>query len=185
MRSMKEGTFIRTFRTRDDRTVILRVLKWSDLDDFLQFINSLVDEGADILVNTKKTREEEIDFVSRILSSVEKDRMVSVVAELDGRLIGHVEVVKKQGYSSHVGILGISIIQGYRGTGIGQELMLEAEAQAKRLGVELIELDVYERNKCAIHVYKKTGYKIIGKISKDIKRGDRYLDTLIMVKEIH
>ena len=181
---MKEGTILRSFDAKDEKKVTLRAPKWGDLDDFLFFINSLVEEGADILVNMKKTREEEINFISRILSELEKDKMVSVVAEVDGKMVGHVEVTRRPGYSCHVGNLGISLIAAYRDTGIAQELMLEAETQAKRLGMEMIQLEVYERNRRAIHVYEKTGYRIVGRVPGDIKRDGLSLDTLIMVKTL-
>jgi hypothetical protein len=74
---LKEGTLIRTFEARDGRKVTLRAPRWSDVDDFTHFINSLVEEGADILMDKKVTREEEIDFVSHILSALEKDKMVA------------------------------------------------------------------------------------------------------------
>ena len=135
---LKVGELIRNFKARDSKDVLLRSPLWSDIDDFLHFINSLVDEGADILANTKRTREEEVDFVSRLITNIERNRMISVVAEVEGHLIGHVEVTKKVGYASHVGLLGISVLKDYRDIGIGQELMKEAETQAKNLGVEII-----------------------------------------------
>ncbi len=181
---MKEGTIYRNFTARDGRKVTLRAPRWDDLDDFLLFINGLVDEGADILLDTKKTRDEEMEFVSRTLSNMEKDKMASVVAEVDGRLVGHVEVNRRQGFAGHTGNLGISIINGFRDAGVGQELMLEAETQARKIGVELIKLEVYERNKRAVHVYEKTGYRVIGRVPGDIKRDGLYLDTLIMVKDL-
>ena len=133
---MKEGTFFWRFTTKDGRTVAFRVPKWGDLDDFLHFINSLIDEGADILLDTKKSREEEIEFVSHTLSNVEKDKMISVVAEIDGRLVGHVQVTKRYGYASHVGNLGISIIKDFRDIGIGRardDLYLDTLIMVKNL----------------------------------------------------
>ena len=47
---MKTDKVIRRFVARDGRTVILRTPRWEDLDDLLEYINSLVDEGADIVM---------------------------------------------------------------------------------------------------------------------------------------
>jgi len=58
---MREGFIIRRFRARDGREVTLRAPRWSDLDDMLEFINSLVEEGAEINVNQKTTRDAETD----------------------------------------------------------------------------------------------------------------------------
>lgn len=77
---MKAGTFIRSFTAKDGREVILRAPKWSDLDDMLDFINSLIEENAEIADDTKKTREQEIDWLARHLINLEKDRNIVVVA---------------------------------------------------------------------------------------------------------
>ncbi|MEJ2240575.1 MAG: hypothetical protein P8Y18_00300 [Candidatus Bathyarchaeota archaeon] len=56
---MKTGKLVRKFYSKDGKNVILRTPKWQDLDDFLELINSLVDEKADIYVTKKISREEE------------------------------------------------------------------------------------------------------------------------------
>ena len=181
---MKAGTIIREFQAKNGKTVTLRAPRWSDLDDMLDFINSLVEEGADIGVDTKKTREEEIDWLSELLTKVEKDRIIAVCAEVDDRFIGIMEVTPQMGRMKHVGRLGISLKDGYRDLGIGSELMREAENQAPKHGLEMISLEVYETNERARHVYKKCGYRETGMIPKGIKRDGRYIDSIIMVKFI-
>ena len=52
---MKTGKILCRFAARDGRKVILRTPRWEDLDDFMDFINSLVEEGADICRNEKVT----------------------------------------------------------------------------------------------------------------------------------
>ena len=95
--------------------------------------------------------------------------MVAVVAEVDRRMVGSCEITPKRGYSTHLGTLGISLLDGYRDQGIGQEMMLEAEKQVRRLGVEVVDLEVFETNARAIHTYEKLGYKITGRIPEAIK----------------
>jgi hypothetical protein len=41
--------------------VVLRTLRWEDLDDLLEMINSLVEEKADIVRAEKVLRVDEID----------------------------------------------------------------------------------------------------------------------------
>ena len=43
-------------------------------------------------------------------------------------------------------------------------MMLEAEKQALRLGVEVVDLEVFAANTRAIHTYEKVGYKVTGRI---------------------
>lgn len=181
---MRAGEFIRSFVARNGQSVTLRAPSWSDLDDMLKFINGLVEEDADVLVDTKKTREEEVDWLAGRLSQLEKDQIVQIEAEVDGHMVGQVQVPPGAARRSHVGTLGISVKKEYRDIGIGQELMLEAERQAKRLGVEILTLSVFASNERARHVYEKVGYRECGRIPRDIKKGDEYIDSVIMVKEI-
>ena len=184
MKPLKEGTFIRSFTARDGREVTLRAPRWSDLDDMLEFINSLVEEGAEIMATEMKTREEEIDWLAGHLSAIEKDRKVAIIAEVDGRFIGQVEFTPKGGYSRHVGVLGIAIRDGYRDVGIGTELMMEAEVQAKRMGLEIMALEVFASNSRARHVYEKLGYLVVGREPKAILKDRAYIDNIMMSKEL-
>lgn len=179
---MREGAFIRRFRAKDGREVILRVPRYSDLDDMLEFINSPVEEGADIIYNRKMTRNGEVDWLARHISAIEKDKRIGIVAEVNGRFIGQVTVESKSGYSQHVGGLGIAIRDGYRDIGIGTELMKESEVQARKLGLEVLTLHVFATNSRARHIYEKTGYQVVGSVPKAIYKDDIYIDNVTMAK---
>ena len=140
---MKAGTTLKIFTAKDGREVILRAPKWSDLDDMLDFINSLIEENAEIAADTKKTRDQEVDWLARHLINIEKDKEIAIVAEIGGKMVGQVQVSPRGGRLRHVGNLGISVKAGYREIGIGTELMNEAEKQAQRIGIEIIFLDVF------------------------------------------
>jgi hypothetical protein len=60
---MREGTIFRNFKAEDGTEVTLRAPRWRDLDDYLHFINSLVEEKAIIMRNEKQTRESETDYM--------------------------------------------------------------------------------------------------------------------------
>jgi len=179
---MRAGTVFRRFTAQDGREVTLRAPKWSDLDDMLEFINSLVEEEAPIAVNQKISREDEVDWLSNQLSRLEKDNAVVVVAEVKDKFVGQVEVTPRVGRLSHVGDLGISLKDGYRGVGIGSELIKEAEAQALRLGIKTLTLQVFGVNDRAIRVYEKTGFREVGRIHKGALYKGEYIDTVTMAK---
>ncbi|MGD2201457.1 MAG: GNAT family N-acetyltransferase [Candidatus Bathyarchaeota archaeon] len=181
---MRAGTILRKFQAKDGREVTLRAPRWSDLDDMLEFINSLVDEGAPIQLNTRLTRESEVDWLAGYLSKLEKDEIVGVVAEVDGRFVGQVQVNPKRGRSSHVGVLGISLKEGYRDVGIGTELMDEAAAQAKEMGLEVLTLEVFANNERAIHVYEKSGYREVGRIPRHNLMNGEYIDNMVMARDL-
>jgi len=181
---MRPGTLLRTFEARDGTEVKLRTPRWEDLDDLLEFINGLVDEEAMIAANQKHTRESETDWLARNLTNLEKDKHVAVVAEVDGRVVGSGEVTPRFGRMSHMGSLGISIKDGYREKGIGQEMMRELARQAPKMGLESIYLEVFSTNDRAIHVYRKMGYEETGRIPACIKYKGGYVDSVIMTKHL-
>jgi RimJ/RimL family protein N-acetyltransferase len=181
---MKAGTILRTFRARDGRQVTLRTPRWEDLDDMLEFINSLVEEEAMIIMNQKQTREQETDWLAKTLVDLEKDKHMMVVAEVEGKMVGNCGLGPRYGSWNHVGNLGIAIMEGYREVGIGQEMMKELESHAPRLGVEIIYLDVLAINDRARHVYRKLGYNEVGTLPRGIKYKGEYVDSIMMAKEL-
>lgn len=181
---MRAGAFIRRFTASDGREVIIRTPEWDDLDDMLEFINSLVEEEAMIAANQKQTRESEIEWLARNLANLEKGIHIGVVAEVDGRMVANCEINPRPGRMSHVGSLGISVKDGYREIGIGQELMREAERHAVAMGLESILLEVFSINERAIHVYEKMGYRKIGVIPGGVKYRGEYVDAVSMYKRI-
>jgi len=61
-------------------------------------------------------------------------------------------------------ISNIAVYPEFRGIGLGNELMLNAEKIARSAKNKSMSLDVEIENKGAIKVYKKLGYRIIGDI---------------------
>jgi RimJ/RimL family protein N-acetyltransferase len=181
---LKAGTIVRKFATKDGKEVILRTPRFEDLDDCLDFINSLVEEEAMILVDTKMTREAETDWLARNLSDLEKDRHVCIFAEVEGRMVGAAEMSPRVGRSKHVANFGIAIKEEFREVGIGQEMMKEIEKHAERLGIEKIFLEVFDINDRARYVYEKMGYHEVGRIPDGVKYRGKYVDSVHMIKSL-
>ena len=94
-------------------------------------------------------------------------------------------ITKRQFRSeNHVGDLGILIKSGYRDIGIGTEMMKTLIVQAREMGVRILALTVFATNKRAIYVYEKVGFKETGRIPNGIYRNGKYIDRVIMTKEI-
>ena len=177
---MKPGQILRRFKAGDGREVVLRAPQWRDLDDLLDFINSLVEEEADISRDKKATREEEADWLGRSLADIEKGVMTGIVAEIEGKVVANSEVKRRSGPMSHVGFLGIAIKAGYRDTGIGTEMMKTLIEESRKMGLKVLVLDVFASNKRARHVYEKVGFKESGRIPKGICKKGEYIDSITM-----
>jgi len=182
---VKTGKIIRRFKARDGREVVLRTPRWEDLDDLLGFINSLVEEGADIARKEKVTRQQEAEWLGRRLAHLDSDYLFALVAEVDGKVVANSELGRKGGYSEHVGEIGIGIREGYRDIGIGTEMLKTLIAHAEEIGLKLVTLCVFSTNERAIHVYRKVGFEETGRIPNYIFKDGRYIDHIIMSREMH
>jgi len=179
---MKSGKIVRSFFAKDRREVVLRTPKWEDLDDFLELINSLVEERADTLRTERVSKEEEVDFLSKVLSRLEKDEMFYLVAEVDGKVVAVSEISKRGGYEKHVGVIGIAIRNGFRDLGIGTEIMKTLVEQTQKMGLKVLTLSAFATNKPAIHVYEKVGFVQTGTIPKKHFKEGKYIDEIILTK---
>jgi RimJ/RimL family protein N-acetyltransferase len=179
---MKAGKTIRSYTARNNLKVVLRTPKWEDLDDLLQLINSLVDEKADIARVEKATREEEIDWLSKALSLLEKDETFYLVGEVEGKSVAISEINKRSGCEKHVGIVGIAIRSGFRDLGIGTEMMKALVSHAKEAGLKVLTLTAFASNERAIHVYEKVGFVQTGRVPKKFFKEGRFVDEVIMTK---
>ncbi|MCW4038351.1 MAG: GNAT family N-acetyltransferase [Candidatus Bathyarchaeota archaeon] len=179
---MNAGKATHHFIAKDGREVIFRPPRWEDLDDLLGFINSLVEEGAEILRNQKVTRDEEADWLGRKLADMAKGNLFWLVAEVDGTVIASSELKTGTGYSSHVGEIGVGVKREYRDVGVGTELLNALLSHAKTIGLELLTLTVSSSNKRAIHVYERIGFEETGRIPHNLFKNGTYRDSIIMTK---
>ncbi len=82
----------------------------------------------------------------------------AIVAEKDGRIIGHLVIVPTEDNKVD---LTIFIHQDYQNRGIGQEMMRLIIDYCKKAGFKGIMLVTERSNARAIHVYKKMGFKVV------------------------
>jgi len=83
------------------------------------------------------------------------DDSLLMVAELDGRIVGTVMA----GYDGHRGWVNyLAVEPAVRGTGLGAQLMLEAERRLVALGCPKVNLQVRQDNANAVSFYERLGY---------------------------
>lgn len=83
---------------------------------------------------------------------------------------------------AHHSLFAIIIEKSMRGKGVGTALLKELIRLAKEsFHLEFLYLEVYEGNP-AIGLYKKLGFREIGKHTHFIKEGDKYYSKIFMEK---
>lgn len=172
------------FTAKDGRIVVFRKPKWADLDGLLDFINSIVREGAPINLTAEVSRTEEIEFLARRLVDIEKGNKIQFIAEIEGEIIGNADIAKHVGRQSHVGTLGIIVKSDFRRIGIGAKLKEKLTDEAKKKGLKIINLQVNETNIPAITLYKKLGFSETGRTPKAISWKGKYVDSVTMTVDI-
>ncbi len=107
-----------------------------------------------------------------------------LVAELQGKVVGIVGL--EQGINPrirHVGKIGMTVDENYRGKGIGFTLLNEIISVAETwLGISRIELEVYTDNKPAIALYKKLLFVQEGTLKSNAMRDGVLVDSFMMAR---
>lgn len=174
----------KTFVANNGRKVVIRPPKWEDLDGLIEYINSLVDEKVEIVLNKKIAREEEAEWLAKRLISIDKWEVINIVAEVDGEIVAGAEIERQKHRMSHVGVLGIGIKLPYRGIGIVTTIMKMLIEESKKAGLKILVLDVFDTNKIAKEFYEKMGFKEVGRIPKGVCKNGKYIDLARMALEL-
>ena len=107
------------------------------------------------------------------------------VAEDDGAIVGRLSVGRDQHPSSrHVADLGLMVAASHRRRGIGRALLETAVDWARASGVRKLELHVFPWNEAAIALYENFGFVQEGYRRAHYRRGDDYVDAVLMAFEV-
>ena len=110
---------------------------------------------------------------------------IDIVAEADGRLVGMSGAIRGEyARNKHVATLGIAIRKSHARRGIGAAMMLALEDWARSQGITRLELSVMQTNKGARRFYRRLGYRTEGRKRRAVKLADRYVDEVMMAKQI-
>ena len=89
--------------------------------------------------------------------SEKRGKIISIIIKKGDWIIGHVSY-RINKYKFH--IFHLFIDEEYRGLGLAKRLMNKIEKCSQMKGVNLITLNVMQKNKEAINLYERLGYEI-------------------------
>jgi putative acetyltransferase len=103
------------------------------------------------------------------------------VAEDDGVIVGRLSVARdQQPASRHVADLGLIVAATHRRQGIGTALLDAALEWARESGIGKLELHVFPWNEPAVALYERFGFVKEGYRHAHYRRGDEYVDAILM-----
>jgi RimJ/RimL family protein N-acetyltransferase len=107
------------------------------------------------------------------------------VAEDEGAIVGRLSIARDQHpASSHVADLGLMVAASHRRRGIGTALLETAVEWARTAGVRKLELHVFPWNTAAIALYERFGFEREGFRKAHYRRGDEYVDAVLMAYRV-
>jgi len=169
---------MKQYLLKNGRKFTVREANEDDAEAMKNVVNSVASEKYYVV--PERSREDWDEAIREI-----KNRKgLIITAQVDERTIGMAHLVRgKFEKNKHVGFLGISIVNEFRGMGIGTAMMNYIIEWARRQkGLEKISLTVFSTNEAAINLYRTFGFQIEGMSKKQYKIEGKYIDETIMGK---
>lgn len=160
--------------------VEIREIELEDYKEFLDFMKTVQGESNFLLSyadENSTTYEEEKEFIKNIKKSQTSNLFISTQ---NGKIIGAISFNgNERRKRKHYGTIGISVLKEHWGKGIASLLLKTLITWAKKEKIKKINLEVFENNDRAIHLYEKFDFKLEGKIEDGIFDGENYISFLI------
>ena len=110
---------------------------------------------------------------------------VFVAEAEDGTVVGRLSIARDQHPASrHVADLGLMVAQSHRRQGVGRALLRAAVDWARQQDVQKLELHVFPHNEAAIALYEQFGFVREGYRRRHYRRGDDFVDAILMAYEV-
>ncbi len=148
-------TYPQTYEV-NGKSVTLRLLEEADKKALLDFANSLPEEDL-LFLSFDITQEKVVnDWIKKVLEGL----WYTIVAEADGKIIGHGSLLRtEQIWSRHLGEIILLIAPEFRGKGLGSILANEIFDKAREIGLMKVVARMASEQKSAIAVFEKLGFK--------------------------
>jgi L-amino acid N-acyltransferase YncA len=181
--TMSTLTLPRQVKLSDGSEITLRLLGRLDREAFLAFTTSLPDHDL-LFLRTDITNP---DVIDGWLDNIDLERIVTIVGERDGRILGYGSLhMSNAPWSQHVGELRVLIDGSMRGKGLGRALTESVFAQALNRGIEKMVAQMTVDQKGAIATFEELGFKPEALLLDHVKdREGKKHDLLVYSHDVH
>ena len=119
----------------------------------------------------------------RIADALADPRCLQLSADLDGELVGNLGMrPDPHPCSAHIGWVGMSVGESWRGLGVGGMLLEASAAWAAAHAVTKLALGVFPDNARALGFYERHGFVREGLRAAQYDRAGRYHDEVLMAR---
>jgi RimJ/RimL family protein N-acetyltransferase len=174
------STFISERIAADGRPWVLRHARPEDAEPLAHLYAAVRAEGRWLVTpSTAVSPPSEAFFIAELIKADEKAVMV---AEATGEIVGNALVMTDRDVSSrHVGVLSITVADGWRDVGLGTALVAATQGWVRDRGLSRLALSVFPDNARAIAVYTRAGFVREGLRRRQFRQADgTYRDELLM-----
>jgi len=176
---------LKVWTSRSGKEVLIRKAGPADASRTLPYQRSILTETEYFIKLPEEVTQNLEQEAERIRGHAEDPAQLFLLAETEGRLVGHLRFEpKKLQRISHSGEFGISIVPDFRDQGLGRVILeLFLEWAVKAPGIKKVCLEVNAGNERAIRLYERFGFEREGYLKKsvsDCKGG--WTDTVLMAK---
>lgn len=172
----------------DSIEILIRHPKSGDAPAMCDYINALSREKTYITWQGEKIKlSDEEKYLNKQLKRFKKKESVQLLLFANGQLAGISSIDLKERIQNHIGSFGISVAKEFRGKGLGKLLMKHVldEAVKNLKDLKIITLEVFAENKKAIKMYENFGFKQYGRLPNGNKYKGKFVDDILMNKEIN
>lgn len=161
--------------------LVIREYESSDAKDAAHIWNEVVEDGVAFPQEeflTEQSGDEFFRAQTRTAVAVDLD-----TKKLLGLYILHPNNIGRCG---HIANASYAVSRGARGLHIGEKLVLDCLAEAKRAGFSIMQFNaVVATNLHALHLYKRLGFTPLGTIPRGFRMKDgHYEDIVVHYKEL-
>lgn len=162
--------------------ITVRLMTPADGEELLAFARSLPERDL-LFLSIDITRPEVVDGWVR---HVEEGRTFTVMAEAEGRLIGHGTLyLSELTWTRHMGEIQLLISRDWRGGGLGHLLANEVFTLAQELGLQKIIARMAADQRGALQVFERLGFKAEALLADFvIDREGRTHDLIVMSHDV-
>lgn len=162
-----------------NNNIVIRCALPEDAQEILTAEREIAEEPG---LFCSQPSELKLESVIKTITASENGEGLYLVAECAGVLAGHAFLEPHSIQSMrHVADLNIAVHVGWQKKGIGTMLLKHMIEWAKNSGVlRKIQLNVRATNLPAIALYKKMGFEEEGRLKKQVKVREDYVDDIIM-----